>query len=91
MSLRDSACGESIREQFCNHLIEHACSCEETLREARKRTKEKKEDPREMAFTPDPLLLLPRSLFFMYPIDWSPILTESIAFQLRWRSILIII
>ena len=32
-----------------------ACSCEETLREARKRTKEKKkEDPREMAFTPDP-------------------------------------
>ena len=34
-----------------------------------------------MAPTPDPLLLLLR----------SPILTESIALQLRWRSILIIV
>ena len=46
-----------------------ACSCEETLREARKRTKEKKEKPREMAFTPDPSLILLRSLFLVYPID----------------------
>ena len=53
--------------------------------------RKKKEDPREMAFTPDPLLLLLRSLFLMYPIDWSPILTEIIAFQLRWRSISIIV
>ena len=45
------------------------------------RRRKKKEDPREMAFTPDPLLLLLR----------SPILTESIALQLRWRSILIIV
>ena len=44
-----------------------ACSCEETLREARKRTKEKTEEPREMVFTPDPSLLLLRSLFSVYP------------------------
>ena len=48
-----------------------SCSCEETLWEARKRTK-KKEEPREMAFTPDPSLLLHvlHSLFLVYkPTD----------------------
>ena len=63
-----------------------ACSCDETLREARKRTKEKRKEPREMVFPPDPSLLLLRSLFLVYPIDWSPILTEAaLAFDIDNR------
>jgi len=49
-----------------------SCSREETLREAKKRTKKKREEPREMAFTPDPSLLVHvlRSLFLVYkPTD----------------------
>jgi len=47
-----------------------SCSCEETSREARKRTKKKREEPQEMAFTPDRSLLLLRSLFLVYkPTD----------------------
>ena len=46
-----------------------SCSCEETLRKDRKWTK-KKEESREMAFTPDPSLLLLCSLFLVYkPTD----------------------
>ena len=36
-------------------INQFSCSCEETLREASRRTRE---EPREMVFTPDPSLLL---------------------------------